>query len=58
MKYKITKELIVISIVMLFTSAEVMATSSEGNNRARSGTVVCSGNFHTIKGHQSMMDYP
>jgi len=53
MKYKITKELIAVGIVMLFTSAEVMATSSEGNNRARKGTVVCSGNFHTTKGHQS-----
>jgi len=47
MIFKIKWELIVASIVMLFASAEVMATSSEGGNRASSGSVVCSGNYNS-----------
>lgn len=50
---KIKYELIIASVVMLFASAEVMATSAEGSNRATSGTVVCSGNFSSISGHKA-----
>lgn len=46
-------EIILASIVMLFTSAQVMATSSEGSNRASSGTAVCSGNFNSASGHRA-----
>lgn len=40
-------ELIVASLIMLFASSEVIATSAEGGNRASSGSVVCSGNYNT-----------
>jgi len=38
---------------MLFITADALATSAEGSRRASSGTVVCSGNFHTLNGIQA-----
>lgn len=43
----------VMSMILLFTSTQVLATSSEGHKRAKSGTVICSGNFSTAGGQHS-----